>query len=98
MDIIKRHTKSKYLLGIYFLWWSFVPYYCFALTMRIKPLCDFSPFVIAFICLFWGFIYASGLIIKSLTTKEPSKTDYLIFLGLITFPLVISAFYLMTNS
>jgi len=98
MDILKRHAKSKSLLGLYFLWWIFVLYYCFSLTKQIKPTCDFSPLAIGFISLLLGFIYAAGFLIKSITTKEPNKTDYLIFLGLITSPLVIGGLYVMSNS
>jgi hypothetical protein len=98
MDILNRHTKSKYLLGLYFLWWTFVTYYCFSLTNHIKPTCDFSPLGIIFISMLLGFIYSTCFIIKSFTSKEPIKTDYLIFLGLITFPLIIGGMYLMTNS
>ena len=98
MDILKKHSKSKLLLGLYFLWWTFVLYYCFSLTNQIKPTCDFSPLAIVFISLLLGFIYAIGFLIKSLTTGEPNKTDYLIFLGLITIPLVIGGLYVMSNS
>jgi hypothetical protein len=98
MDILRRHTKSKVLLGLYFLWWIFVLYYCFSLTKQIKPTCDFSPLAIVFISLLLGFTYAIVFFIKSLTTREPNKTDYLIFLGLITLPLVIGGLYVMSNS
>jgi hypothetical protein len=98
MDILKRHAKSKFLLWLYFLWWAFVLYYCFSLHKPIKPADDFSAFAIALICLIWGFIYAIGLTIKSLTANEPDKTDYLIFLGLITFPLIVGGIYVMSNS
>lgn len=97
MDILKRHPKSKYLLGIYFLWWTFVLYYCFSLIKQIKPTCDYSPLAIVFISLILGFVYAIGSLIKSLTTQEPNKTDYLIFLGLTTFPLVIGGLYAMSS-
>jgi len=98
MDILKKNTKSKFLLGLYFLWWIFVLYYCFSLTKHIKPICDFSPLAIIFISLLLGFIYAIGFLFKSLTAKDPNQTDYLIFLGLTTFPLVIGGFYVMSNS
>ncbi len=98
MKILKRHTTSTFLIGVYFLWWPFVIYYYFSLTAHIKPACDFSPLGIVFISLFLGFIYASGFLLKSLTTKEPSSTDYLIFLGLITLPLVLGGLYLMSNA
>lgn len=98
MDILKRHTKSSILLGLYFLWWTFVIYYCFSLTNHIGPTCDFSPIGIVFISLLLGFIYTLGFLIKSLMTKEPGKTDYLTFIVLITFPLGIGGFYVMSNS
>ena len=98
MDILKRHTKSKLLLGLYFLWWTFVIYFCLSLTKQIKPTCDFSPLAVVFISLLLGFIYTTGFLIKSLTTKEPNKTDYLIFLGIITLPIVIGGLYVMSNS
>jgi hypothetical protein len=98
MDILKRHTKSKFLLWLYFLWWSFVLYYFLSSHNQIKQTDDFSAFVIVLISLLLGFIYAIGLTIKSLTTKEPHKTDYLIFLGLATFPLLIGGIYVMSNS
>lgn len=97
MEIFKRHINSTYFLGLYFMWWIFVLYYWFSLTNQIKPICDFSPFVIIFISLIAGFIYAIGYLIKSLTTQEPNKTDYFIFLGLVTFPLVIGGLYVMSN-
>jgi len=98
MDILKRHTKSKLLLGLYSLWWTFVLYYCFSLTKHIKPTCDFSPLAIVFISMLLGLIYTLGFLIKSLTTKEPNKTDYLLFLGVITFPLLVGGLYVVSES
>ena len=98
MDILKRRPKSTILLGLYFLWWTFVIYYCFSLTKHIKPTCDFFPFGIVLISSLLGFIYVLGFLIKSLATKEPNKTDYLTFLGLIIFPLIMGGFYVMSNS
>ena len=98
MGILKRHNKSTVLLSIYFLWWTFVIYYCFSLTKHIKPTCDFSPLGITAVSLLLGFIYALGFLIKAIMTKEPNKTDYLIFLVLITLPLVIGGLYVMINS
>ncbi len=97
MNILKRHTKSTFLLGIYFLWWSFIIFYCFSIIKHITPVCDFSSIAIVFISFLLGLIYALGFLIKSYTTREPYRTDYLIFLGIITLPLVIGGFYVISN-
>ena len=98
MGILKRHKKSSVLFGVYFLWWAFVIYYCFSLTRHIKPTCDFSPIGIVFLSLLLGLIFSLVFLIKALTTKEPIKTEYLIFLGIATLPLVLGGIYVMSNS
>ena len=98
MGIFKRHTTSNYFLGLYFLWWAFVLFYMFSASKQIKPVCDFSPLAIVVVSFFLGVIYSLGFFIASMTTPEPKKTDYLIFIGFITLPLFLGGIYLVSNA
>jgi len=70
--------------------------YCFSSAKNTRPICDFSPYAITFISFLSGLVYSIGFLVKSLTTRESAKTDYLIFLGMIMLPLVIGGLYVMS--
>jgi len=95
MGLAKKHPYSLLFLGIYFLWWVFVSYYSFCLPRRIPPACDYSPMAIVVISFLWGSSYALAFLLKSISAKEPAKTDYLVFLGISIFPLLLGFVYIL---
>ncbi len=96
MGHVKKHPYSLFFLSLYFLWWVFVLYYCFCLPRQIHPTCDYSPMAIVLISFLWGSSYACAFLLKSISAKEPAKTDYLLFLGLSLFPLLLGFVYLLS--
>ncbi len=83
---------------IYFIWWAFIPFYFLTSTKTATPVCDFSPLAIIFISAFLGLIYSITFIIKAIIAREPNRTDYLIFLAIITLPLIFAGLYLASNA
>lgn len=84
-------------LGIYFIWWLFILFYILRLIGIQTPVCDLSPIVFIPISAILGIIYSITFIIKAIISKEPNTTDYLFFLGIVTFPLVMGTIYLMSS-
>lgn len=80
------------------MWWAFILFYFFTPTRTATPVCDFSPLAIIFISTFLGLIYSITFIIKSIFARGPNRTDHLIFLGIITLPLISAGLYLASNA
>jgi len=95
MSIFKRHTKSFIFLGLYFIWCLLVLYYYFSRPKPTMPTCDFSPILIIPISFLMGIIGIIGFSIKSFTSKEQQRIDYIIFLGIVIIPVIIGGFYLV---
>ena len=94
MPIFLRHKISSVFLLLYFIWWVLVIYAVF-----LKPAndnhCDFSPLLILFVCPVLAFLYILVLMVRFLQAKRNVyKDDYLIFIGLVTCPLVLGVVWL----
>jgi hypothetical protein len=98
MDLFKNHKKSFFLSVIFYLWWFFILFYSIGITNRIDLNVGVSAFAFALISITWCTFYVIGFTIKSINSKEPDKTDYLIFLGINILPLLIGGVYVMSNS
>ena len=71
-------------------------FYFLTASKPTEPECDFSPFIIIFLSFVLALIYSVLLIIKSIIAKEPDRSDYFIFLGIINLPLVLGGLYLLS--
>ncbi len=95
MTLFERHKISTAFLGLYLLLWAFIIYYYLFKPQPDQPTCDFTPLVVIFFSPIIALIYISVLLIKFFTSKKSFNTDYLFFIVIVIFPLVIGMFYLM---
>ena len=61
-------------------------------------MCEFSPLVFIYFTPIIGLAYSIAFLVKSFVTKNSTRTDYLIFVAIVTFPIIIGGLYLISNS
>lgn len=93
MSVFRRHIVSSIFLCLYFLWWMYMLQYIY-IPRPDAPVCDFSPVLFLVFTALLGGIYVIAFLIKYIITDKTKKSDYLIFLQMVIWPIVLAALYL----
>jgi uncharacterized membrane protein len=96
--IFKRHKTSSIVLLLYCIWWLWIVSYFLFPTQYAGPICDFRPVAMVLGSATGGLGLSVGFTIKSILSKEPERFDYLLFLGFVSFPLVLGGLCLIGNA
>jgi len=94
----KRHKISSAFLTFYLLWWTLIANYSFSEAAPTVPTCDFRPMAFILLTPVMGCIYSIAFLAKHFTSKSPAKTDYLVFIFIVTCPLIIGGLYLFNHA
>jgi len=96
LNLFAKHKLSAAFLVVYTLWWLFIIFYY--LFRSEQPEHDYSGLIFTLISVIIAIFYSAAFLVKYLTTNDVLKTDYLVFIGFVSIPLVIGGFWIMSNS
>jgi hypothetical protein len=91
MKLFTAHKVSTTFLWLYLIWWGWVVYYYFYQPMPAVKVCDFMPLLMIVFSPLLGMAYTFAFMIKYFSSHKSVQDDYLIFTGLVQFPLLIAA-------
>ncbi len=96
MNLTKDHKKSTLFLTIYFAWWFYFAYSYFIKnnSSNFYLQSNANLFLISFAIMF---AYWLILLFMVLINKGDRQTDFLILFGLVSSPLAITLFYILSE-
>jgi len=97
MNLTKDHKKSTLFLVLYFLWWIYFAY-SFFIKNDASPLYLQNNADLLIISFSIMFVYWLILLFMVLVSKAKEQADFLLFFGLVSAPMVITLFYILTES
>ncbi len=97
MNLAKDHKKSTLFLILYFSWWIYFAYSFFINNDASRGYLqnNASLLIISFSIML---IYWLILLFMVLMSKAEKQADFLLFFALVSTPLVITLFYVLTES
>lgn len=91
---LNKYRFSFGWLLLYYAWWV---YLCFRMLSLSSQLPDEPfPWIMASIVLV--LLYSAAFIIQIVRKREPERTSYIVFLGIVKLPAVIGFFFLAAGS
>lgn len=97
MSVLKRRRTETLFLILYAYWWIWMINHLFFQPITAGPVCDFSPIFFGIFTIALSAVYVLVFLIMYFNEKTPFRNEYLFCIGIVSFPLLVTGFYLMAD-
>ena len=96
MQIFKRHILSTIFLTIYFVWWlGFISWFAFGNSNSPNSCGAVNGALVVWTAII-VIVNFLTLLVKILITKGQNRADYMKFIGMVLFPVLLLMMYLLS--
>lgn len=92
MSFFSRRKPEMFFLIGYVLWLAWLQYYMHFKPRPVDHFCDYTPVFLVVLTVIFALAYSLALLIRYFAAKDLFRNEYLFFIGLVHFSLLLVLF------